>query len=69
MSRRLAHRPHHHLTRAYPRPLHHSQQEFLRQRWMYRQQRTSYAKRPLGFGLSLVPWGWRLVRNDVRRRA
>ena len=69
MSRRLANRPHHHLLRVSPRPLHHSHQEFLRQRWTYRQQRNSYVKRPLGYGLSLVPWGWRLVRGEIRRRA
>ena len=69
MSRRIAHRPHHYLTRTTPRPLHQSQREYLRQRWMYRQQGVSYSKHPLGYGLSLVPWGWKLVRPEIRRRA
>ncbi|HEX7735167.1 MAG TPA: hypothetical protein VF458_09890 [Ktedonobacteraceae bacterium] len=69
MSRRLAHRPHYHLARATPRPLPQSQQEYLRQRWVYRQQRSAYIKRPLGYGLSLVPWGWKLAFPEIRRRA
>jgi hypothetical protein len=28
-----------------------------------------YPKRPLGYGLSLVPFGWRLTRPGIRRRA
>ncbi len=69
MSRRLAHRPHHHLVRATPRPISQSQREYLRQRWVYRQQNFAYVKRPLGYGLSLVPWGWKRVWPDIRRRA
>ena len=69
MSRRLAHRPHHHLMRATSRPLPQSQREYLRQRWAYRQQSAFYPKRPLGYGLSLVPWGWKLTRPEIRRRA
>ncbi len=69
MSRRLAHRPHHHLRRIAPRPLPQSQREYLRQRWIYRQQRPSYPKRPLGHGLSLVPFGWKVAFPEFRRRA
>jgi hypothetical protein len=69
MSRRLAHRPHHHLTRATSRPFSQSQREYLRQRWVYRQQHIPYPKRPLGYGLSLVPWGWKLTLPEIRRRA
>jgi hypothetical protein len=69
MSRHLAYRPHHHLTRAIPRPLYQSQREYLRQHWVYRQQSVSYPRRPLGYGLSLVPWGWKLARPEIRRRA
>ncbi len=69
MSRRLAHRPHYHLMRVTPRPLYQSQREYLRQRWVYRQQKASYPRRPLGYGLSLVPWGWKLARPEIRRRA
>ncbi len=69
MSRRIAHRPRHHFTRVAPRPLRYSSQDYLRQRWTYRQQRVSYAKRQPGYGLSLVPWGWHLVRDAVLVRA
>lgn len=69
MSRRLAHRPHHHLMRVTPRPVPQSQREYLRQHWVYRQQGIAYIKRPLGYGLSLVPWGWKRVQPAVRRRA
>ncbi|HEU5380105.1 MAG TPA: hypothetical protein VFV38_32170 [Ktedonobacteraceae bacterium] len=69
MSRRLAHRPRYHQMRATSRPLSRPHQDYLRQRWMYRQQHVSYARHPLGYGLSLVPWGWQLVRAAVRREA
>jgi len=69
MSRRIAHRPRHHFTRVAPRPLRYSSQDYLRQRWTYRQQRVSYAKRQPGYGLSLVSWGWHLVRDAVLVRA
>ena len=69
MSRRLAHRPHHHLMRAVPRSIPQSQRDYQRQRWIYRQQGVSYLKRPLGYAISLVPWGWKLVRPEMRRRA
>ena len=69
MIRRLAHRPRHHLSRVSPQPLRHSHQDYLRPRWTYRQQRAAYVKRPLGYGLSLVPWGWQFVRDAARRRA
>lgn len=70
MSRRIAHRPRYHLARVYPQSLRYSRQDYLHQRWIYRQQRPTYVKRPLGYGLSLVPWGWRLVVYDtVRLRA
>lgn len=69
MSRRLAHRPRYHQARVTPRPLSRSHQDYLRQRWTYRQQRVSYARRPPGYGLSLVPWGWQLVRFPTRYQA
>lgn len=69
MSRRLAHRPRHHLTRAAAPPLQFSRQDHLRQRWTYRQQRPIYPRRPPGYSLALVPWGWRLVREAIRLRA
>ena len=69
MSRRVAHRPRHHLSRVSPRPLRYSSQDYLRQRWIYRQQRMPYVKRQPGYGLTLVPWGWRLGRDAARLRA
>ena len=72
MSRRLAHRPHHHLTRAVPRHLPQSQREYLRQRWVYRQQHIPYPqRRPLGYGLSSVLWNWKFPfpMPEIRRRA
>ncbi len=69
MSGRLAHRPRHHLARITPPPLRSARQDFLRQRWTYRQQRTVYTKRQPGYGLALVPWGWHLVRETIRLRA
>jgi len=56
--------------RVTPRSIPQSQREYLRQRWVYRQQGISYVKRPLGYGLSFVPWGWKLLtRPEIRRRA
>jgi hypothetical protein len=69
MSRRLAHRPRHHLTRATAHPLRFSHQDYLRQRWTYRQMRPIPPRRPPGYGLGLVPWGWRLIRDTIRLRA
>ena len=69
MSRRLAHRPHHHLARITPRTFPQSQRAYLRQRWIYHQQRIPYPKRPLGYGLALIPFGWRLALPELRRRA
>ncbi len=69
MSRRLAHRPRHHFARITPRPLRSSRQDYLRQRWTYRQQRMAFAKHAPGYGLTMVPWGWRLVRETIRLRA
>lgn len=69
MSRRLAYRPQHHLARTAPRYLPQSQREYLRQRWAYRRQSASYIRRPLGYGLTLVPWGWKPARPEIMRRA
>jgi hypothetical protein len=69
MSRRLAHRPRHHLTRITPHRLYPSKRDYLRQRWVYRQQGVSYLKRPLGYSLSLVPWGWKKTLFENRRHA
>jgi hypothetical protein len=69
MSRRLAYRPRHQQARTYWQPSHRSRQEYLRQHWTYRQQRDFYLKRPLGYGLASLPWGWHLVRDVSQRQA
>lgn len=69
MSRRLANRPRFHQQRIYPRPLRLSHKEYLRQHWTYRQQTIASSRRPLGYGLSLLPFGWQRVRDVLRRRA
>lgn len=69
MSRRLAHRPRHHLTRTTPHPLRFSRQDYLRQRWTYRQPHPIFPRRPPGYGLALVPWGWHLARDMIRLQA
>ena len=69
MSRRLANRPRHQQARVYPQPLRHPHKDYLRQRWTYRQQRELFSPRPLGYGLTQLPWGWRPMRTLNRRRA
>jgi hypothetical protein len=70
MSRRLAYRPRHHITRAAAPPLRFSHQSYLRQRWAYREKHPPIpTRRPPGYGLGLVPWGWRLMRETIRLRA
>ena len=69
MSRRLAHRPRYSPAQANPRPLSRSHQDYLHQRWTYRQQRVPYPKRAPGYGISLVHWGWRNARHAIRQLA
>ena len=69
MSRRLAHRPRFNQTRVNPRPLNRSQQEYLRQRWTYRQYSVSYPPPVPGYGISALPWGWQRIREAIRREA
>ena len=69
MSRHLAHRPRHHLRRVQPQAPRHSHQEYLRPRWTYRQQRPFVPKRPLGYSLAFVPYGWQLARERMQLRA
>jgi hypothetical protein len=63
MSRRLAHRPRHHLVPIQSRALNRSRRDYLHQRWNYRQQYPQYPQTPLGYSLSLVPWGWKRARE------
>ena len=69
MSRRLAHRPRHQHARIIPQPAHRLRQEYLRQRWTYRQQNERLTRPALGYGLTSLPWGWRIVRDTFTRRA
>lgn len=69
MSRRLAYRPRYSPARVTPRPLSHSRQDYLHQRWTYRQQRFPSPRKALGYGISLVPWGWQAARDMTRRLA
>jgi hypothetical protein len=63
MSRRIAHRARYrnmrHFTLFSPRSRH----DFFSIRWAYRLQTLPYEKRPLGYGLSLIPIDFRLVRS------
>ena len=63
MSGRIAHRPNYRISRRFPQPPRHSQKEYLRTRWTYRQQRLQFVKHALGYGLSLVPFGNRLKHS------
>jgi hypothetical protein len=60
MSRRLAHRPRYrHLEQTVQTSLH-SRQYVFNSHWTYRRQDASaFEKRPLGYSLSLLPWGAR----------
>lgn len=69
MSRRFAHRPRYQPPHIHPQSSRHSRQEYLRQRWTYRQQRIFFPKRSPGSGLVNLPWGWRPVRALFQRRA
>ena len=63
MSGRIAHRPNYRISRRFPQPPRHSQKEYLRTRWTYRQQRLQFEKHPLGYGLSLVSFGNHFIRG------
>ncbi len=61
MSRRIAHRPRYRSMRQLIPPSLHSQKSFFRDHWAYRRQDASYEKHPLGYRLSLIPVGYRLL--------
>lgn len=65
MSRRIAHRPRYRSIRQIVSPLHNTRRTFFRERWSYRRRDLDYEKRPLGYGLSFVPFGYRLVRRMI----
>jgi len=56
MRGQIPHRPRYRMTRHPVQSYLHSRQSLFNIRWHYRQQASSYQKRPLGYGLSLVPY-------------
>jgi hypothetical protein len=68
MSGRIAHRPRYRNMQQFvqsPLPF---RREFFRKRWTYRRQTISYEKRPLGYGLSLIPLNYRLAGQLIMHR-
>ncbi len=66
MSRRIAHRPRY---RTMHRPVQispNARHLFLHTRWVYRRQKPLYEKRPLGYGLALLPFGYRPLVPSFR---
>ncbi len=63
MSRRIAHRPRYRHMRQIVLPPQNTRQTFFRTRWRYRRQDLAYEKHPLGYGLSFIPFGYRLVQK------
>ncbi len=61
MSQRIAHRPRYRSTQQIVSFPHNKRKTFFRERWSYR--RFAYEKHPLGYGLSFVPFGYRLVQR------
>lgn len=65
MSGRIAHRPHYrHMHRSIS-SYNAARQPFFRTRWSYRRQSLSYEKRPLGYSLALIPFGYYATRNSL----
>ena len=65
MSGRIAHRPHYRHMHQVVSPFKSTRQPFFRTHWSYRRQSLSYEKRPLGYGLSLIPSGYYALRNGL----
>ena len=65
MSRRIAHRPRYRNVRQLVQPSQHARQNFFYTRWNYRRQTSSYEKHPLGYSLSLIPLGYRVMRTII----
>ncbi|HLG64366.1 MAG TPA: hypothetical protein VKY19_20675 [Ktedonosporobacter sp.] len=61
MSGRIAHRPRYRLMHHPVQTPPNARRLFLHNRWTYRRQQPSYEKRPLGYGLALLPFGYRLL--------
>ncbi len=69
MSDRIAHRPRYRITHKLIQPSRLSQKDFLRNHWTYRRQTLHYEKHSLGYGLSLMPLGYKFVRGLLTRYA
>jgi hypothetical protein len=65
MSGRIAHRPHYRTMRQTGHLSRSTRQSFFYARWSYRRQSLSYEKRPLGYSLSLLPFGYYTLRNNI----
>ncbi len=63
MSTRIAHRPRPQAIRHLSQTPRYTSKNFFRTRWTYRRFTIPYEKRPLGQGLLLVPFGYRLVHR------
>ena len=65
MSGRIAHRPHYRNMRQFGPLSRSTRQSFFYARWSYRRQSLSYEKRPLGYSLSLIPFGYYAVHSGI----
>ena len=65
MSGRIAHRPHYRHTRQGGFLSQSTRQNFFYPRWSYRRQSLSYEKHPLGYSLSLIPFGYYAQYNNI----
>lgn len=63
MSGRIAHRPRYRTTQQFAQPPRRARQPFLYARWTYRRQQLLYEKQPLGYSLSLLPFGYHLMQT------
>lgn len=63
MRKRIAHRPRYRTMHSLPPSPPRSRKNFLRNRWTYRPTTILYQKRTIGQGLSLIPFGYRLLRG------
>ncbi len=65
MSGRIAHRPHYRHTRQGGFLSQSTRQTFFYPRWSYRRQSLSYEKHTLGYRLSLLPFGYYALHNNI----
>lgn len=67
MSKRIANRPRHHMTRYFPQPSSRRHKDYLHTRWTYRRFTIPYQRRTLGQSLSLLPLGYKLIHRIALR--